>query len=435
MLRRIVRGLPVTPITAIILLTFPPLASSSEGNWVPRGHYLSFDQPRNLQTDLVDLIEEPEAANEFWLGIAQQLDDALRTRGVKGVWMGIPWRDIEVADGVYDWSVIDANINVLARYGLKFIVKVSDRSFNGSNIMPKYFPAEYVVASGGGGAQGYVSKRWDPYVYNRLIRLNRAIAERYEEHPAFGGIATTESATGSFQDGDTAVGYTLEKYVAALEEIVTRSQAFLERGRLFFYLNFLLRGDKSDMNEDARVALVRDVPHRNLVVGGPDITPDVRGMPRSATAYRLHVRRTMPEVQQFCHLQHVDQGKGGVNVKNNEHRQDYFDEMDRVREREQQSWFTGEPAHFELDDLRDPHGRKIDLHPESELGKLWTPLELFEYGRRNFDCQYFIWHYREFPADGEFTWWDVRKVIRNNPCFHDPRGCAAAEEPQPPSVR
>lgn len=419
----------------VLLLASPQYAFPTEGNWLPKGHYLSFDQPRNLQTEMVDLIENPDAANDYWLNLARRLDEALESPGVTGVWMGFPWRSVEVADGKYDWSVIDANMDVLADYGLKLIVKISDRSFNGTDVMPEYFPDQYVLSTTGGGHQGYTSKRWDPYVYNRLIRLYRAIAERYASHRAFGGIATTESATGQFEGGDSAVGYTIDKYVTALDEIVTRTQPYLTRGRLFLYLNFLWRGDRSDMNDDARVRLVQSVPHQNLVIGGPDITPDVRGMPRSVTAYRLHVRRNLPQVQQFCHLQHVDQGLNGINVKSNEHRKAYLDEIDEARRHEQQSWFNGESAVFELDDLRDPNGRKVDLHPESVLGDLWTPLELFEYGRRNFDCQYFIWHYREFPAAGEFTWFDVREVIRNNPCFHDPEICKVTENPHPPNLR
>jgi len=410
-------------------------ATASEGNWVPKGHYLSFDRSRNLQTAMLDLLERPHAAqSSYHLGIAQNLHEALQTPGVKGVWMQFAWRDVEVADGKYDWSMIDANMDVLRDYGLKLIIKIADRSFNGVEVMPDYFPAEYVLQTEGGGKYGYTSKRWAPYVYNRLIRLHEAIANRYRSHLAFGGIATAETATGNFSGGD----YTVEKYAAALDEVVTRTQAALERGRLFFYLNFLKGGDASDMNQDQRVKLLKSVPHENLVIGAPDITPDVQGMPRSVTAYRLHVRRNLPEVQQFCHLQHIDQGQGNVNVKNNQHRQAYFDEIARVRDREQQAWFQGVPAVFELDDLRDSQDRKVDVHPQAVLGELWTPSELFRYGRRNFGCDYFMWHYREHPNEGEFTWSDIRAVIRDNPCFYHPQGCAGAAQaamPRAPGLR
>jgi hypothetical protein len=152
------------------------------------------------------------------------------------------------------------------------LVMIGDRSFDGTNILPEYFPARYILESQGHGNAGFVAKRWEPYVYDRLIRLYRHIAERYADNPAFGGIATAETALGSFAAND----YTAASYQAALVQIVTRTQSFLTRGKLFFYMNFIQDGQRLDMNEDARVDVLRRIPHRSVVIGAPDITPDVR---------------------------------------------------------------------------------------------------------------------------------------------------------------
>jgi hypothetical protein len=386
-------------------------SADSGGNWLPKGHYLSFDRERNLKTEMMDLVEKPwTAPSNYQLNVARNLDDAFRTPGVKGMYMAVNWRTVEVGDGRYDWSLLDANMAVARKYGLKLIFKIADRSFNGTNILPAYFPSQYVLWSSGGGHSGVVAKRWDPYVYNRTIRLYKAIASRYAGNPGFGGIATTETATGSFSGGD----YSAAKYRTALTQVVTQTQAALKTGRLFFYMNFIRGGESSDMNRDIRVSLLRDVPHASLVVGAPDVTPDSSGMPRSATNYRLHVRKKMPALSQFCHLQHVDHGERGINVKTNKYRQLYFEEVAKARERERQSWFTGTPAVFEFDDLRDPNGNNVRLHPSWVLGQLWKPQELFAFGRRNFNCEYYFWHWREHPKSNEFSWPDVRPVVLNN---------------------
>ncbi len=374
-------------------------------------------------------LSHPDTVGAYQLKTAKKLEDVIETPGVKGLWMRFTWRSVEVADGKFDWSLMDTDMAVARRHGLEFIVQITDRSFNGSQVLPQYFPSEYVLKTSGNGHVGYTSKRWDPYVYTRLIRLYKAIARRYADDPAFGGIATTETATGNFSGGD----YTLEKYESALIEIVNQTEAALTRGKLFFYLNFLQGGDNSDMNKDARVKLLAEVPHQKLVVGAPDITPDVRGMPRSVTAYRIYAHENMPDLPQFCHLQNVDQGQHRINVKSNQYRQEYDDEVARVRDREQQSWFHGKPAVFEFDDLRDAEGHRVKLHPQSELGKLWTPEELFAYGRRNFGCDYVFWHYREFPAPGEFTWSDIQKVIEAHQCFTDTKDCRGGD-PMPPGL-
>ena len=388
--------------------------SWSGGNWIPKGHYISFARERNLESEVLDPLAAPWKFNDYQVRVARDLEDALETPGVKGLWMHIDWRTLEVGDGVYDWRLLDANIAAARRYGLKFIVKVGDRSFDGANILPKYFPSQYVLWSSNHRLWGVVAKRWDPWVYNRLIRLHKAIANRYAGNPAFGGIATAETATGNFSGGD----YSVSKYRNALTQVVTQTQAALKTGRLFFYLNFFRGGMNIDMNKDERVKLLSNVPHDALVVGGPDITPDVRGMPGSVTNYRIHARKTLPWVRQFCHLQHVDQGFQGINVKTNKYRQQYYDQVASVREWQSQTWFSGTPAAFEFDDLRTPNGNRVKLHPSWLVGELWRPWELLEYGVRNFDCDYVIWHYRTWGGPNEFGWDQVSWVIAHNQYFY-----------------
>ena len=378
-------------------------STSISSNSMPRGHYVAYDRTRNLQQELADANRSGYHKN-----VAAQIHQALTTPGVKGFWMRFNWKALEVGDGKFNWSVIDANMSVARKYGKKYIVAISDRSFDGTSMMPSYFPGQYVLWD----KRGSFSNRWDPWVYNRLIRLHKAIANRYSGDSAFGGIANSETALDSVS-GD----YTLAKYRTALTQVVNQTQAALRNGKYFFYMNFVRGGDSNDMNRDARISLLRDVPHGRLALGGPDITPDRPGMPRSATAYRIHARKKMPGLSQFCHLQHADQGQNHINVKSNKARIAYFNEVETIRNREKQYWFKGTPAVFEFDDLRDPNGNKVKLHPNHVLGKLWRPDEVFQFARRNFNCAYVVWHYREHPPGDEFSWEDVRPVILNNQYF------------------
>jgi hypothetical protein len=390
--------------------------STGGGNWLPKGHYLTFANERNLKTEMLDLIDSPYRAQSNWhLGIARDMHAALKTPGVKGVGMLVDWRTLETGDGRYNWQLLDANMAAARRLGLKFIVQVATRSFDGNNILPAYFPSQYVVWYNGGGKTGVVAKLWDSYVYSRLIRLNKQIARRYASNPAFGGIATSETALGNLSGGN----YSYWKYRAAQIKIATETQSALQRGRFFWYLNFMPGGDSRDMRRDARVGMVNSVPHHALVIGAPDITPDKRGFPGSLSGYRIHMRKTKPNVQQFCHLQHVDLGLGGTNRKSNQYRQEFLAHVRRVRSREQQSWFSGPTRIFQFDDLRPSQGSPVDMHPNWVLGDLWKPIELFSYANRNYDCDYVMWHYREnvHNLSGQFWWEDIRPVILNNQNF------------------
>lgn len=392
----------------------------SGGNWMPKGHYLTFSRERNLEREMLNYIDRPGSAPSDWhLGIARDMHDALSLNAVRGFYVEVPWDSIEVGDNRFNWQLLDANMRVARRMGLKFIVHVATRSFDGSNPMPNYFPNQYSVWTNGGRNSGFVAKLWDPWVYNRLIRLNRAIINRYGSDNAFGGLATSETAVGNLSGGN----YSLRGYREAWSQITSQTQSALRNagnGRLFWYLNFIQGGDDVDMRRDVRVNMLRnDVPHHALAIGAPDITPDQTGMPGSVNSYRIHTRRTMGDVEQFCHLQHVDQGLGGINRKSNRARHDFQAQVNRIRSRENQSWYNGPRAIFEFSQLNPSRNNPVQMHPDSAVGDLWHPRELFAFANRNFDCDYMFWHYRENVHNryDQFWWEDIRPVILNNPNF------------------
>jgi hypothetical protein len=250
-----------------------------------------------------------------------------------------------------------------------------------------------------------------------MIRLYKAIASRYASDEGFGGIATTESALGNFSDGS----YSVAKYETALTQIMTQTQAAMTRGKLFWYLNFIRGNNVINLNHDSRVHMADQVPHDSIVLGGPDVTPDVRGMAMSVNNYRVHLRKTMSSLPQFCHLQYVDLGLGNRNLKDNTYRLKYLEKVAAVREREQQSWFSGTPATFEFSTL-DPTGESlVQLHPQWQLGNAWQPRELFDFGQANFGCNYVFWNYRKpwGSNDDQFYWTDIAPLITDTRYFAD----------------
>jgi hypothetical protein len=143
-------------------------------------------------------------------------------------------------------------------------------------------------------------------------------------------------------------------------------------------------------------------------------------MPGSVNSYRIHARKTMGGLQQFCHAQHVDQGQG-KNVKDNRYRIAFRDKVNTIRNRERQSWYNGPTAIYEYSALNPSQGSPVQLHPSSVLGKQWHPNELFQFATRNFQCEYFFWHYREnvHNMNTQFWWEDIRPIIQNNQYFYN----------------
>jgi hypothetical protein len=141
----------------------------------------------------------------------------------------------------------------------------------------------------------------------------------------------------------------------------------------------------------------------------------------SVNNYRVHLRKTMSSLPQFCHLQYVDLGLGNRNLKDNTYRLKYLEKVAAVREREQQSWFSGTPATFEFSTL-DPTGESlVQLHPQWQLGNAWQPRELFDFGQANFGCNYVFWNYRKpwGSNDDQFYWTDIAPLITDTRYFAD----------------
>lgn len=397
-----------------VLAAPTPPHGTAERSGSPKGHYWFFSRERNLEKEVMAYKDgTAPRMGSYYVSVANNVDRALTTEGVVGFGMHYNWRTMETGDGQYNWALVDANMRVARRYGLKMIIKVVDRSFNGSDVLPRYWPARYRLFTQGNGKRGYVSRRWDPYVYNRKIRLHKAIINRYRSNPAFGGIASTETAMGQINEAD----YSTEAYEDALVRIARETQAAMPPGvKYHFYLNFLQGGTSRDMRKDSRIALMSRLNSEHLTVGAPDVTPDVKGMPGSLNSARIHLKRTRPELGQFCHLQHVDQGLGRRNVKDNRERRELIDFMSR-----NSGWARQSGAVYVVDDLRDSRGNRVQLHPASVLGQLWHPRELFAFGQRNFGCDWMFWHYREnvHNRSGQFWWQDIQPIILNNQYFHD----------------
>lgn len=366
--------------------------TSLVGKTPRRGHYISFGTFIDLKTEMMDILDAPSSYTDTRVAAARYLRDTITAPGVQGVWIPFDWDLVEIANNEFNWVPFEHNLRVAQRLGLRVIMKFSDRSFNGRNIMPDYFPAQYSIAVGGrtDALDGYVSKRWDPYVYNKIVRLLRAAATRYDAHPAFEGIATTETAPGQFDLA--ANGYTKEAYENALITIVNNSKTAFVQSKLFFYINFIPLGGALDLSRDSRTKIISAIRGSSISIGGPDVMADDEGHADSANLVYIWAEQMYPNLTKSCHAQFNDYQQ----AKTNAARIDY-----KTR--------TGA---FPDDILRTLGGNEVDLHPSAELGILWTPFETFRYGLENFGCNYFFWHFRRSSTGYETA--DVLPVIRDH---------------------
>jgi hypothetical protein len=214
------------------------------------------------------------------------LTDTMRP-GVKGVLVRYYWRDLEKSPGVYDFSAIQHDLNLLSGQGMHLIVAPEDKTFTGSQLlqpMPDYM-AKYTVRNNMGGM---TAERWKPYVIDRWVKLMEAMGKRFDGNPYFEGIATHETALSIDNNVLTQRGYTPEIYRDGLIDLLKRTANAFPTSRIFWYMNFF------PMRQDYIAQIASAVAPYGVAMGGPDVLPDEPSISSLAYPFYDQFEGTMP---------------------------------------------------------------------------------------------------------------------------------------------
>jgi hypothetical protein len=281
--------------------------------------------------------------------------------GVAGVQKRYTWRELEPREDLYDFSVIAADLAVMEESGAQLVVFINDKSFRDERITPEYLWDAYTlpIRSAEPG-QGYVAKRWDPFVVERLSKLLVALGKQFDANPRFEGVALQESALGI----DTAIldreGYTAPAYRDALMQMLANARRAMPQSQVFWYLNYLPQNQR--LLPSVAAAAARD----GIALGGPDVLPDSEPL----------VRLVYPVLEE---------------------------------QRGTALLFTS----AQNDSFRHAHSG-----PQGDT-KYWTPVEIFEFARDRLGVQYLFWNDVQSPNPPDsYSIEDAYPVIAANPHFN-----------------
>lgn len=274
--------------------------------------------------------------------------------GIRGVQVRYTWKSLEPERDRYQFSRIDADLRLASELGLQFVAFIEDKSFTTEeHLLPDYL-ADYALPFTRGG---YVAKRWDPFVIERLDALLTALGERFDAHPGFEGVALQESAMGFTPRIAREQGYTPEAYRDALIDILSRARRALPTSQIFWYMNFL-EGRQQYLADVAEAM----IPYR-IAMGGPDVLPDNPALAR--LTYPLYPRFA-DRLTLFCSMQYNSY------------------------------------AHLHAD--------------RRARTKYWTLEELLDFARNELHVSYLFWNRKTWrkPADS-WNWDDALNAIRAHP--------------------
>ncbi|HET7202127.1 MAG TPA: hypothetical protein VFI92_02050 [Steroidobacteraceae bacterium] len=288
-------------------------------------------------------------------GQQRYMDDTLRP-GMRGIMKKYSWRELEPAQGSYDFSRIQSDLYWAQAYGMQLIIMIEDKTFKLERPNPGYLDA----LAPRNRAGGYTIVRWHPTVVTRYKALVAAMGRRFDSHPNFEGIAQQESALGLDSTTLQKYGYTAEKYRDALIASFGYALSVMPRSRFFWYQNFLV-GNQSYIG-----AVAAALGPKGLVMAGPDVLPDRKQL----------VEKSYPFFTQFRDKMHL-----GIQVEGICYRA---------------------------------------LHTTSGYStKYWTMPELFRYARDRLHVDYMFWVRIPVstPSDS-YNWNHALPVIQNNPAFN-----------------
>lgn len=239
----------------------PGGVGAQEMKWNP-GHYVR-------PNEMVWLARQSERFAIF--------DQIENVDAVKGGLVNIPWGMIEgPAQGVYDWTLLDAEVAKLASIGKKLIIEVWVRKYGGSipsvpqstaSSKQLYLP-DYVISNGWAAAntddvQGYQARLDITACMDRFIALMQAIAARYDTNPTVELVQTNETSAG-FASGS---GFSQENFYDEWLRLTGAMRDAFEHTGVAIMNNF--------MHDGSGDASIRDFVAEQFDEGAGLAVPDV----------------------------------------------------------------------------------------------------------------------------------------------------------------
>lgn len=216
-------------------------------------------------------------------------DTVWATPSFYGVQVAYSWRLLEPQKDQYDFSAIREDIELLKKHGKRLFIQLQDVSFSVKiNNTPKYI-MEDKRYHGGANKQynfkddketkytvaGWVTRRWDPAVQERLHKLYAALGKEFDGQ--IEGINTAETAVDFGKGPLHPPGFNFRRYKEATIQNAGALKSAFPRTIVMIYANFMPGGFLPYMDSVYMKEVYQYAWDHNIGVGGPDLFPYKRG--------------------------------------------------------------------------------------------------------------------------------------------------------------
>lgn len=217
----------------------------------------------------------------------------LATKELEGAQISYFWRSLESEKDRYDFSAIRDDIAFLAAHDKKLFIQLQDVSFMATRVPVPVYMTRDTAYHGGANQQlvdndearavggGWMARRWDPAVQERLHKLLLALGAEFD-----GRVAGINFAETSVEFGGSGrlfpSGFSPERYRDAIIENIKVLKRAFPKSVAIVYGNFM-PGEWRPTDDKGYLRAVYDSAKSfGVGVGGPDLLPSRVGHLRGA---------------------------------------------------------------------------------------------------------------------------------------------------------
>ncbi|AZA83760.1 hypothetical protein C1637_14030 [Chryseobacterium lactis] len=222
-------------------------------------------------------------------GDLQEIEKMITRKDVGGVQIVYNWRALETSKDVYDFSVIEKDLQYLTSLHKKLFIQLQDRFFEPQ---ARYIP-DYVLNekeyTGGLVAQydnpgenkpvgsGWVTQQWNPAVRMRYQKLIGELAKKFDGK--IQGINLPETSIDIDMKKDKT-NFSCDRYFQAELDNLKFAKSVFHQSYVLQYVNFFPCEWENDHQYMSRLFDFAD--KNNIGLGGPDIVPDKKAQMKNS---------------------------------------------------------------------------------------------------------------------------------------------------------
>ena len=223
-----------------------------------------------------------------------------------GVQVAYSWRQLETKKDDYDFEMIKEDLALLKKFGKKLFIQLQDVSFSMKwNHAPKYLLVD-TIYHGGTNKQyqfnnndeteyteaGWVTRRWDPAVQQRLHKLYAALGKQFDG--IIEGINTEETSIDFGKGPLHPAGFSFQRYKDAMIENIASLKKAFPKSVVIVYANFMPGGYLPFGDSVYFKSVYEFAWQNNIGVGGPDLLPYKPGQMNNSYGFIRNSYKKVP---------------------------------------------------------------------------------------------------------------------------------------------